>query len=376
MAGPASQSWLSRAANVRLFLLPALIPWLLGLAISVTVATVDPLNLRPWGLRPRLSDGNYPELVTPKLVRAVVEQPHDVLLVGGSQAMGITQQQLRREFGVERAFNLSYSLTRAEDLAATSAAAIRTPGLKRLIVELPFTAIEPDQPPAATGAGAISVLSAPWYALPDFGLDYAQATLERMEAGVFDNPAWQRDANQFVAAPAIVSNPDMMNRLDDAFRRVPVSSFESTSVLPCGDFPLISEYLVPLARRAAARRVSLDLYFPPIPSQSYPEAELDISTSPNRSAFKQLLSFHRCVISEVARLGYPNVHVHAIDLDLSLTSTLANYRDSFHLVRADAFERLVNDIRSGRFELSADDAEPYVTALRNRVLAQYKARPQ
>ena len=122
-------------ANARLFFLAALIPLFLGLAICLAVVIVDPLELRPWGLQPRFFDANYPELVTPKLVRAVTGEHQDVILLGGSQAMGVTPAELRSWFGARKAFNLAYSLLEARDFAAVSTAAVRTPGLKRLVVE-------------------------------------------------------------------------------------------------------------------------------------------------------------------------------------------------------------------------------------------------
>ena len=56
----------------RLFFAAALLPLVVGLAICLMVVIVDPLDLRPWGLKPQFYDGNYPELVTPLLIVLVV----------------------------------------------------------------------------------------------------------------------------------------------------------------------------------------------------------------------------------------------------------------------------------------------------------------
>lgn len=362
-----------RWVNARLFLVPALVPLVLGLAICLTVLVVDPLDLRPWGLQPRFYDGNYPELVTPKLVRAVSRQHEDVLLVGGSQAMGVTPAQLRGAFEAREVFNLSYSLLEARDLDAVSQAAVRTPGLKRLIVELPFTAAEWDRPPALTGAGAIAVLRARWYALPDFGDDIARGSLERVVSGHFATPEWRREASQFLGSRNLRQNEALMAQLELGFRQIPSANFRSTSPLPCSQFAVIGKSILPLIEEAASRSVELDFYFPPIPPASYPRAEVQQSGL-NRGWFRQLMSFHRCVALAVTTANGSNVHLLAIDLDPVITGDLSNFRDTFHLVRPDKFDRLLNDVKAHRFELGAAQANPYSDQLSRLILAEYRKR--
>lgn len=354
----------------RRFFVAALLPLLLGIAICLIVLIVDPLDLRPWGLRPQFFDGNYPELVTPKLVRAITRQQQDVILIGGSQAMGVTPAQLRRAFGARASFNLSYSLMEARDLGAVSLAAVDTPGLKRLIVELPFTAREWGRPPAATGAGALAVLRGPWYALPDFGADIARASIERVTSGEFATTDWRRKSSDFLGKSTVLQNRPLQQQLEQALTRVPPRTFTNTPLLPCSQFAVVEKAIVPLMAAAASRGVELDLYFPPIPPVSYARAE----QVRGRSWFQQVMSFHRCVLIAATQSAGPQVHVLAPDLDPQIISDLANYKDSFHLVRADKFDRLLDDVRTHRFALQASDAEAYVRRVSTLVLAEYARR--
>lgn len=373
MGAGAAPSMVRRIANARLFLPAALVPLLLGLAICLVVTLIDPLDLRPWGLQPRFFDGNYPELVTPKLVRAVSGQHQDVILIGGSQAMGVTPAQLRQAFGAQKAFNLSYSLLEARDLAAVSDAAVRTPGLKRLIIELPFTATEWNRPPAPTGAGAITVLNAPWYALPDFGVEIARGSAERLSSGEFATSAWRKQAAEFLGSRTILQDQALIAELNGAFGRVPPATFAASSALPCGEFTVIGEALAPVVNEAAARNVELDFYFPPIPPPSYPRAEMQRSSG-RFSWFRQLMNFHRCAILAVSRAGKPNAHVLAIDLDPAIVGNLSNFKDTFHLVRPDMFDRLLDDVRTHRFELRGNDSGAYVSQVSRLILAEYRRR--
>lgn len=359
--------------NVRLFLFAALVPLVLGLAICFAVVAIDPLDLRPWGLKPRFFDGNYPELVTPKLVRAVTRQHEDVILIGGSQAMGVTPVQLRLAFGARDAFNLSYSLLEARDLRAVSIAAVRTPGLKRLIVELPFTAADWNRPPAATGSGAIAVLNANWFALPDFGEDIFRGSIERLASGTFVTPDWRRQSAEFLGRRTLPQNDALMSQLRDAFREVPPTTFASSTGVSCDQFRVIDEALLPLMREAGSHGVELDLYFPPIPPSSYPRAELQRSGE-NAGWFRQLTSFHRCTMLAAQRVHIRNVHVLAVDLDPAIVGDLTNYKDTFHLVRPDKFARLLDDLRTHRFEVSGGDADAYLAQLSQNVLAEYRKK--
>ena len=362
-----------RLANARMFLPVALIPLFLGLAICFIVLAVDPLDLRVWGLQPRFYDGNYPELVTPKLVRAVSGQQEDVLLIGGSQAMGVTPGQLRAAFGARRTFNLSYSLLEARDLDSVAEAAVRTPGLKRLIVELPFTALEWDRPPAATGAGAIAVLNRPWYSLPDFGEDIAHASIERMLSGRFTTRRWRKEASQFLGTRNLVQNEPLLSQFELGFRQVAPAVFANPSPLPCRQFAVIGKAIEPLMTAAASRGVELDLYFPPIPPASYPRAEIQ-QRSEQGSWFRQLTSVHRCAIMAVARAHKPNVHLLAIDLDPAIIGDLSNFKDTFHLVRPDKFDRILDDVRAHRFELSGSDGSAYAAQLSGLIITEYRRR--
>jgi len=362
----------ARISGRWLFLAAAVIPLLFGAAICLIVLVVDPLDLRPWGLAPRFFDGNYPELVTPKLVRAVTSEHQDVIMIGGSQAMGVTPAQLRSAFHAGSAFNLSYSLLEARDLGAVSAVAVRTPGLKRLIVELPFTAMEWGRPPAATGAGAIAVLHAPWHALPDFGEDLARASLERLWSGEFATAEWRRRAEGFLGTQSVVQDRLVRQQMEQAFNRVPGETFANARALPCSQFEIVGNALVPLILEAASRGVELDFYFPPIPPASYARAEMKQGSG--RSWFAQVMSFHRCVVLAVGQSHNRNTHVLATDLDPEIISDLSNYKDTFHLVRPDKFARLLDDVRMHRFELRASAADAYVRQVSGTVLGEYRKR--
>lgn len=245
------------------------------------------LHAQRSGRSPRV----YPELVTSRLARAVSKQHEDVLLIGGSPAMGVTPPQLRRAFHAGSGFNLAYSLLGPRDLVVISSAAVSAPGLKRLLVELPFTLMEWDRPPAATGAGAVAVLSASWYALPDFGEDIARGSLERAFSGAFQTPEWRREASEFLGTESVGENKSLLRQADDAFARVPAATFEAITPTPCGEFPVITRAIAPLIAASAKRGIELDLYFPPTPPEAYPRAELKYSDA-YANLFKQIMGFH------------------------------------------------------------------------------------
>lgn len=362
--------------NVNGFWLVGLAPFVCGLAICVIVLAVDPFQLRPWGPGPRLSDSNYPELVTAKLVHAAVSEPQDVVVLGGSTAMGITPSQLREVFAVRRAINLSYNVPYAADTTLAMQEAIEAPGLQRLIVELPFTLLDSDHPVAATGAAALSVLDSRWYSLPDFEIVFARASLERLRTGVFSLPRWRQQARNFFSAPSLLDKPETLDDLTDAFRTVPSRLFQPGSPIPCARFRFISDAIIPVARRAAEKRVTLDLYFVPLPLLNYPTIETreDLKTRDrNVSLFNQIVRFHECVASELARGGLNNVHIHAIDTDAQLVAQIWKYKDTYHLLKPDAYRRIIVDIRDRNMEISAKSTEQYSRNLRNMILQIYKS---
>jgi hypothetical protein len=287
--------------------------------------------------------------------------------------MGVTPDQLRRAFEARDAFNLSYSLLEARDLDAVSHAAVRTPGLKRLIVELPFTVTDWDRPPAATGRGALAVLHAQWFALPDFGEDIFRGSIERLTLGSFVTPDWRRQSTEFLGRRTLPQNATLMTQLRAAFGNIPQAAFTRSAASPCARFGVIDQALVPLMKDAASRDVEFDLYFPPIPPASYPRAEVQQSGE-NAGWFDSLTSFHRCTIVAATRAAMPNVHVLAIDVDPAIIGDLTNYKDTFHLVRPEKFDRLLDDVRAHRFEVSGTSADAYLAKLSENVLSEYRKR--
>ncbi|WP_066823788.1 hypothetical protein [Sphingomonas mali] len=338
-------------ANNRLFLPVVVLPVLYGIGLCAILMLVDPYDLRPWGLSPRLTRQSYPTIEKVNLVRVYVNTPHDLILLGSSTAMPFTEEQLDAAFGYKSSVNLSYEALMPPDASRVLTAAVDTPGLKRLMIGIDYVQMRADDKMEYLGRGAIASLTNQWFDMPDFTLPVVRASLHRLKGDNFDVPEWRPEVDKLYDAPAVTTRPDIMAMLDDSVAHPDPAIFEPAPVRTCSSYPFIDRVLLPVGRAAMIRKIHVDLLFPPVPFQSYynwqkhPYSQYYPSWGTG-SHYRQLVDFYQCVVEAVAANGLPNVTAHALDADPRLTQ-ITDFRDTIHLTRPDALRRALSAIRNG-----------------------------
>jgi len=338
-------------ANNRLFLPLAVLPVLYGIALCTILMLVDPYDLRPWGLSPKLTHRSYPTIEKVNLIRVYLNTPHQLVLLGSSTAMPFTEEQLNTAFGYNSSVNLSYEALMPPDAGKILTAAVETPGLKRMVIGIDYVQMRADDKMEYLGRGAVASLTNRWFDMPDFTLPVVRASLNRLKGGIFDVPDWRPEVDKLYDAPAVTTRPEIMTMLDDSVAHPDPAIFEPPPARPCSSYPFIGRVLLPVGRAAMARNIHVDLLFPPVPFQSYynwqkhPYSQYYPSWGTG-SHYRQLVDFYRCIVEAVANNGLTNVTAHALDADPRLTQ-IADFRDTIHMTRPEALRRTLLVIRNG-----------------------------
>lgn len=354
-------------ANRRLFLPVAMLPMLYGIGLCVIVMIVDPYNLRPWGMPPKLTHAGYPSTQKTNLFRVYLNTPHDLLLFGSSSTMPFTEQQLNAAFGYKTSVNLSYQAFMSGDAGKILPLAVQTPGLKRMLIGVDYVQMRADDKMEYLGRTAVASLDNQWFDMPDFTLPVVRASLNRFKGDNFDLPEWRPEVDMLYDAPAVTTRPDIMSMLDDALARPDADIFGPAPARKCSAYPFIDRVLLPVGRAAKARNVHIDLLFPAVPFQSYynwqkrPYSQYYPSWG-NGSHYRQLVDFYHCIVDAVASNGLTNVVAHALDADPKLTE-LTNFRDTIHMTRPDALWRTLLTIRRGDDAVTPATFETYRKAM-------------
>ncbi len=355
------------------------LPALGGAAIAMLLFAVDPYDVRPWGLAPRLGDYSYPGLEMPRLVRAATGQEHDLILFGGSTTMPVTQDQLATAFGAHSPVNLSYSLPAPADTQVVLDHIMSTPGLKRALLAIDHTQMRDDNFAHATGRAALNTFAMPWYGASDFGFATARAALNRLRTGEYTLAEWKAEfvATNQTATP-VTQVPMLANEMAAIRVHPPIGLFDATGLPQCSRYVFISQALIPALRKAEARNVKVDLFFPPIPFETYALWQArDIGGSDwmAGSRLEQVIHFHACIVEAVAAARLKTVNIHATDLDSFIAGNLENYRDTVHILNRAAFARVLQNLASGRFRLCPAALDNYRNEFRERLRRRLASQP-
>jgi hypothetical protein len=362
---------ISKLAAVRLFLPIALLPFVGGLLMCLVALIVDPYDVRPWGMAPRNTEGVYPQDETPNLIRAFSSERHEAIMFGGSTSMPFSSRLVADTLGYQRVANLSYSLPTARDTGPVLLQLVGTPGLRRLLIDVDHSQMRNDGATFVTGRTALSVLDARWFDMPDFKMSTVQASIHRIIDGTYDSPEWRSLRFNSADTQSLIDKPDLLATLDDAVSRPAPGIFTAPRTLPpCDSFAFIRNVLLPVGREAQAQGVTVDIFFPPMPYQTYwnwQKNDVFFGSWEIGARYLQLVYFHQCIFRAVVAAKLSAVRVNATDLDTAIAGHLENYRDTVHLTRNDAMVRLLRDIDSGRFRLTTDNVDRYPGEMSARV---------
>ncbi len=315
--------------------------WASALAAYIFVWISDPYELR-WA-RPgeRLGAHAYPEEVTPRLVPAAAAAGVDVVIVGGSTALGYTPTMIQRAFpDAQRPFNLAYPCATADDLALILPRLESSRRLKRLIISLDFSlmwhCISVDSP-----------LDARYFApswsdpVPEFNTSAIALSLRVLRTGILDLPEWRPQLADRVdgenVAPALTSQPGKVAEIARQVAAKHAVGFADTQV-SCGSLPVLRNIIFPTVRRLAARGVTVDLLAPPYSLAYY----FDGSSS---DTFPRLMAIRRCALDMSA--GIPGVRFHSFDADLPIVGDLAVYSDVGHIRDHATYDHILRSIAAG-----------------------------
>lgn len=345
---------------------------MLGSAICALLLWVDPYDIRPWGLRPVLGGYSYPGLEMPRLIRAATGQPHDLILFGGSTTMAISTNQLREAFGSKTPANLSYSLPAPRDTAAVLHHIMGSPSVKRVLLALDHTQMRTDDFMFATGSAASRIMASPWYSAYDFSFSAAQASVNRIDSGVFSTPGWVSEYRRTNIEPKpLTYNADLMHQYAELRKRQPPGLKNAPPITPCTRYRFIDHALIPALEEAKRRRVRVDIFFPPIPYETYAlwqVRDIEGSDWTDGARFDQLSRFHQCIAEAVEAGGFSTATVNVTNLNDAIVGKLANFRDTVHLLDRKALAAMLADIALGNYRLCQRNSVRYRALLRERVL--------
>jgi hypothetical protein len=357
----------------RWFLMAALVPVVLGVfALLLVAMVVDPYDVRPWGLPPRIADHRYPDIEWPLLIKVVSQGDYDTVLFGASTMMAVEPAQLRAAFGDQaKVVNLSYLYASSGDTAESLRFIAGMPNLKHLILSIDHTqmlAHDSIMLPARIRANA---LSSSWAHAGDFMVPTIRASWQRLVSGTYDLPEWRalKRPGFLARATPISAQPETIMRLRKAVaaHRTDVLGGQAA---PCASYPFIERTLLPSLRQLADRGVQIDLVFPPYPIVAYYdwiERRVVNDPFPPGPVFQAIAGFKRCAVEAASGFG-KNVRVHAVDTDTAITGNLANYWDSLHLLEPEAYQRVLDDVASGQYELTVENFSAYQRRMEELVM--------
>jgi hypothetical protein len=364
----------------RLFLPVFASIYALGIAAYVLVWLVDPFDLRPGGIALRLTDHPYVDKMTAKLVSVAARSGADLVVVGGSTEMGFTPKMLRDAFPESKQpVNLSFAAIRPAEYRLVLSTLETSTSLRRVILAL-------DWPLAKTFAGQPPRKQMRYYQpfvwndpVPDFDLDAVMISLRTLIGGGLDRTDLRKD----------VDRPDFDRRASPVTARKSALAQLSRAVeasrgwvttgpkIDCTDLPALDDIVMPFVRRMAARGVSVDLLVPPYSLAFYSDWSFNF---PDKNVFREKgdvwassMALRRCTIE--AAQGIPNVRLHLLDTDFTITANLAHYLDSVHLFDLDIHRYVLGRIARGDASLSPQQWPDYEARLKAAVDAFVPPKP-
>ena len=331
-------------------------------ALALALAAIDPMDLYPWGVRPKLrADGEYSLESTPYVVAAAAKTADiDTLFLGGSTGHFYTPRMMEELLpNTHRAFNLSYSSPSAQDRAPTFRQVLRYSHARRIIVEADWTYTMPKKDQHMAESFPVYMYDDVWW--NDVrGVD--MQTIELSLAALSGNPLWIDTWSK------AHEQRGYRNRYDTLHTDMAIANFktivarqkptiDAPSSLTCDSMDEIEDDLVPLVRSFSSRGVEVDVLLPPYSRLMYYwAAQPDVLPPPSRAnLLNDVLVMRRCLVQLLD--GLPRVHIYAFEDVAGLTDDLRNYFDPVHLYNPQANRYVLRSIASGEHRLTRDNVE-------------------
>ena len=359
----------------RPFLPVATIPFLAGLlGLFLIEAVVDPYDIRPWGLPPRIADHRYPDVEWPLLLKVATRQNHELVLIGASTLMPVSREALVAAFGAAtNPVNLAYPYAAPSDTMIVVDEVAAMPSLRRVVFVMDHSQMMGLRERRLPAQLRQQVFASDWAHAGDFRWDTAIGSWHRVVDGVYDRPAWRglKEPEFFAAFTPITAQPRTLARLRLAVARHRGDVFGEGLDRDCARFPFLDTVLSPALQRFRARGVQVELVFPPYPWAAYYDwIERRTSNDPFRPGpvYPQLMGFKRCVVDLGARFG-SGVTVHAMDNDPRISGQIGNYADNVHIIRPALFASVLSHIVDRDSTLTTSNFNRFDQDLRAHILS-------
>jgi hypothetical protein len=361
-----------------LFLPIATIPFLLGLlGLLLIEAVVDPYDIRPWGLAPKLADHRYPDVEWPLLLKVVTRQQHELVMIGASTLMPVSHDDLVATFGAAtHPVNLAYPYAAPRDTRVVVDAVTAMPSLKRVLFVMDHSQMMSMAERRVPAQLREQVFASDWAHAGDFRWDTLVASWHRVADGVYDMPAWHdlKEPEFFNLFSPVSEQPRTLERMRGAIAKHRGDVFGKGIDPDCGRYPFLFAVLAPALDKFRARGVQVDLVFPPYPYAGYYDW-VDHRTSNDPfypgPVFPQLMGFKRCVVDIADRFG-PGVTVHAMDNDAVIAGQIGNYADDVHIIRPALFSLILGHIAHHNSMLTKANFDHFDRDLRAHIIS-YRA---
>ena len=355
------------------------LPWLFALVAFWIIVAVDPYHLRQDGPAYRFADHLYPDLEWPRLMRLATAQPHDLVLLGGSTVLPISNDMVQQAFpGTRSPINLSYLSPRPFDMPWILPRIEQVTGLERVILVMDFTLLDTSPRRSYTGDVLQSMATTNWSHRGDFGLSTAVASLHAFATGTYDLGLWSKRAvpDFMLGGKPLTESAADMQRFRSAVARHADDVF-AKSRLTCSQIPYLQRELVPFLTDMANKHVAVDLVFPSLPYVIYydwidrkPPFHDTMLPGP---VFDQMIVFKKCVIAARDQVGADNDRVIALDSNASVSGDLGLYFDTIHPLSPETYRTEARMIANGNETISAANIDRHEADLRSKV-AQWAAQ--
>ena len=363
------------ARAMRSYAMLLAMPFLLGAIFCLALIVWDPLDLRPWGEPVKLAERPYPMLVRPLLAATLTHNAKSVVLIGTSTAIAISDQQLNRLEDRKGAANLSVVMQRAPDGIMAMHEAVRTPALRRIVIEVSHIWLYGAEASGEPGRRLDRAYHPRWYDLPAFDREIIRAGLAARIDRRFWIPEWEEQTARFRPSMQVELLPAQLGDVRRAlYAATPADFSPGPTPADCSGFGALSAALADTLAVARERNIAVDVYFSPIPFASLPlmatqQADFFAAYGIKEPFFAPLMAMHRCVVGQVAAQGSPKMVVHALDADPAIVGDLRGMRDPLHYSMAFKNDLIIDDIGARQMILTPENFEAYRDRLRQGILA-------
>jgi hypothetical protein len=340
--------------------------------LALLLALIDPFDIYPWGIRPRLkTNGDYSAESTRYLAAAVAKAPAiDTIFIGGSTGRLYTTKMMEEILpGTQSAFNFSYSSPSTADRTAVFRQLLRFSSARRIIVEADWTYIVPKRFQHPTAGFPMYLYDGVWWNdVRWMTMESLQVSWAALQGDPLWLPAWSRTVEQtaYRNRYAVMQGESSKTEFSAYIARNK-KSIDTPSNLTCRAMDAIGEDLAPFVRAMSARGVEVDVV---IPAYSwvfyYWTGEPDPRGRSRPSLLNDLLQMRRCLVQALDNV--PDVRIFAFDNVPGLASDWKNYFDPGHLYNPEANRYILRSLAEGKHVLSRGNIDADVAQLRSNVV--------